>query len=47
MTNPILVQAFRVLSPEQRARLRWHAERETPICCSKTAFYYTDGRGAG
>mgnify|MGYP001573960203 CR=1 FL=1 len=47
MTNPILVQAFRALSPEQRARLRWHAEQKTPICCGELAYIYTNGHGGG
>lgn len=33
----VLVTAFRALDPEQRARLRKHAEAGTPICCGKEA----------
>lgn len=44
----ILVRAFSALPPPDRARLLWHADRGTPVCCGARALQYTDNiDGAG
>lgn len=44
----VLTKAFRALPAAKRARLLWHAEKGTPICCGEDAsFYYNQRRGAG
>lgn len=43
----VMRKAFSALTEKQRERLRWHAERKTPICCGGTAWDYLDGYGGG
>lgn len=46
--HAILLARFRVLEPEKRANLAWHAERGTRICCGRRhymLFVHEDGGG--
>lgn len=44
----VFKQSFAKLTEAQRANLRWHAERGTPICCGpKVWILFADGSGAG
>jgi hypothetical protein len=45
--NKTLVRAFLALTDEQLENLQWHVENLTPICCGRTAEYFTGGRGGG
>lgn len=36
----ILRRAFAALTARQRANLRWHAEKGTPVLCGKNAYLY-------
>jgi hypothetical protein len=42
----ILLKSFRALTEKQRARLREHARRKTPIACGKlSGFFFINGHG--
>lgn len=43
----ILVRAFRALPTRDRARLLYHEQKGTPICCGKRAILFADVDGAG
>lgn len=38
-----LVECFRRLTKTQLARLHYHAEKRTPICCGERATRWVDG----
>jgi hypothetical protein len=43
----ILVKAFKTLTRDQKANLKWHVNEGTPICCGQTADRLIDGSGGG
>lgn len=36
-----------VLTPKQKARLNWHAEKGTPICVQGESYLFSTDSGAG
>jgi hypothetical protein len=48
MTNhEIIVAAVKRLNKKEKANIRWHVKKKTPICCGQTSMFFTDGKGAG
>ena len=41
-----LVKAFKALPKRDRERLRFHAEKKTPICCGEDCGWYVFRGGA-
>lgn len=43
----ILLKAFSVLNPKERANFEYHLRRKTHVLCGEEWYLYADGAGGG